>query len=328
MNYCPNCGAKVKQEDSFCKMCGANLSLEENNNLNSQIFTIDNDDTLIDAYIGKNSDKIKTEKFSIYSFVFGASYFVYRKMWFWVFIQFVVIVVSALFFSDYFDVINSFFNIVVACNFKKIYLNHVNRRINSIKIKNPDKSIEELKKICIKRGGTTLIGAVIITILFVFISIFSVLILSKDNLEKIKSNYIISETEEIGDLKVKVPKIFTVKEMNREDNKYYKTKSRDGFYCSLSLQTRSALYYNNDVKKYLEDNIYYSSDDVYSGILQKKLNNNTWNYLSITESYSQEYYYATINKGLIYQVNFVISNDSQKECLTAYNEVISSLEFK
>ena len=33
MNYCLNCGAKVKPGASFCRSCGANLPLEENNNL-------------------------------------------------------------------------------------------------------------------------------------------------------------------------------------------------------------------------------------------------------------------------------------------------------
>ncbi len=176
MNYCSNCGAKVKPGASFCRSCGANLPLEENNNLNSKIFASNNDDTLIDAYIGKNSDEIKVEKFSIYSFLFRSSYFVYRKMWllFGIRLLLIILLIVLLDLFDFgtpLDVFNIvvIFNIVVACNFRKIYLNHVKRKVKRIKLKNSDKSMEELKKICSKKGGTNLIFAMIVVFFHLFI---------------------------------------------------------------------------------------------------------------------------------------------------------------
>ena len=105
MNNCPNCGSNTNPGDAFCNVCGTNLSLPQNNSLNNPqvnnqiqnsvqiqglqqmpssnntIGSQNDMEVLVDAYIGKNADKIKNGKFSFCSFFFGVIYVFYRKMW-------------------------------------------------------------------------------------------------------------------------------------------------------------------------------------------------------------------------------------------------------
>lgn len=58
MNTCSNCGANIEQGETFCKVCG------------NQITNIGNDDDLINAYIGDNVDTIRNRVFSFNTFIF------------------------------------------------------------------------------------------------------------------------------------------------------------------------------------------------------------------------------------------------------------------
>ena len=105
---CPNCNSTVNSDAVFCRNCGSKLVVSEselvvnvpivdngeNNNLNisqnqqeknsniglsNQQINISFDD-LVDAYIGKKSDKLKNG-FSFCTLFFGVLYVFYRKMW-------------------------------------------------------------------------------------------------------------------------------------------------------------------------------------------------------------------------------------------------------
>ena len=71
MNTCSNCGANIEQGETFCKVCG------------NQITNIGNADNLINAYIGDNVDAvdaIRNRVFSFNTFLFGIYYVIYRKV--------------------------------------------------------------------------------------------------------------------------------------------------------------------------------------------------------------------------------------------------------
>ena len=81
MNICPNCGSNLKDGDKFCRKCGTKVELR-NNDLKTLIKNISiSDDDLINAYIGKNADKLKNGTFSANTFFLGSLYVLYRKMW-------------------------------------------------------------------------------------------------------------------------------------------------------------------------------------------------------------------------------------------------------
>ena len=161
MNNCPKCGAVVNPGEAFCRNCGTKLTdtttVVQNNvtdnasqpvitsNIPSsveQIRNVDgqnniNDEELIDAYIGKNADKLKKGDFSVNTFFLGLFYVLYRKMWLLGIIWVVINMVSSVFLSYYASIISLAVSIYASIEFKKMYLKHVKEEVSKIKNNNP-----------------------------------------------------------------------------------------------------------------------------------------------------------------------------------------------
>lgn len=120
--------------------------------------SIDNNDNneLVRAYVGEKYDKIKNSSFSLSTFFLGSLYLFYRKMYLY---GWLMMLLGPLAFIGY---------IILAITFKDVYFKHVNKKVNKIKLKNNNLSIEELKNICSKKGGTS-IGMAILNIFGLFI---------------------------------------------------------------------------------------------------------------------------------------------------------------
>ena len=221
---CPNCGFKVNENENFCRSCGTrvrqtsqNDSTVENNinkpntgyDYHSQFQNVNNVQDinnpgnnyyaeLIDAYIGKNADKIKSGKFSWPSFFFGVLYVLYRKMWLlWLIIVAISAVASLIIpLPALIEYIIS--GIIIGLIFNKVYVNKVRKKVEKIVRENPGKTKEELKTICSKKGGTTIIPVVIIVGLYLAITVIAAIIIKgviddvKDSAAQLEAPMIVS----------------------------------------------------------------------------------------------------------------------------------------
>lgn len=329
---CPNCGSNVNQGEVFCRVCGTKLplpqssmptniqnNLQNNTQIQSGVNTQNsiNNEYLIDAYIGKNAESLKNGSFSINTFFFGTLYVLYRKMWLLGIIWLAISLISNIFLSSIASAITLATNIIISVQFKKLYLKHVKEQVEKIKSANQGKSQEQLIMICGQKGGTTLIPVIIATI-FYFIVFFILFIAELYNLD--------STSAEINELSFVIPSILKEDSYSTDNYKSYSTSS-DGDHCTLTLLTTNSNYYNDDAKSYLENNIYYSTTDSYSGLTEKNINSNNWYMASVTSNYNKKYYYATSKNGKLYKVEFIISENSNKTCSSAYDTVINSLDF-
>ena len=200
---CPNCGFNVNENENFCRSCGTRVRQINTNNLTNAENSINKPNTgydyhsqfqnvnnvqdinnpgnnyyteLIDAYIGKNADKIKSGKFSWPSFFFGVLYVLYRKMWLlWLIIIAIYAVASSIIpLPALIEYIIS--GIIIGLIFNKVYVNKVREKVEKIVRENPGKTKEELKAICSKKGGTTIIPVLIIVGLFIAITVIATII--------------------------------------------------------------------------------------------------------------------------------------------------------
>ena len=308
-----------------------------------------NDDDLIDAYIGKNADKIKNSKFSVLTFFFYSIYLLYRKMWLLGFIVIAINIVSMIFLKSVSSIVIFATKMVMAFNFSKWYLNNVREQVQKIKSGNSGKTRDELIAICKKKGGTTIIPVIIyivIELIVIIISVFSILMTiynnneaankqqdKYDNILKDEDNDYINDSNtsnnannKIGNLSVYVPNYLNKSDMSIEGYLHFRSSYDDyDNDCDLTI-TQSRSY--SDSKKYLEEEIYYRPADTFSGIKKKKINGNNWYYAKVTEdSDHQSNYYSISKDNAVYYLEFNISADENKKCSSAYNEVISSLKF-
>ena len=342
MKKCFNCGETTEENQLFCQKCGSQLLANQISETNNQIF---DDNSLVDAYIGKNADKFRQGGFSVPTFFLGITYFLYRKMWLLSFLMIIFNLLISLIFNSLGALINIVISILLAVNFKKIYLNHAQKKVERIKLKYSATGQEELIQLCRKKGGTTIIPLIIEIALFLLLMTISIVTAYKNINKYINdSRKEIEEQEKtkkdaeeltetlisgsiIGNLYLDISEIFVEQEHSSSIYKAYKTPSDHPDSCSLFLIKAKASYYNNDAKQYLEKNLHYSSNDQFSGIMQKEIGNDIWEYASITSSYKTSYYYAIVKDNSVYEIHINIRNDENKTCESAHNEIIKSVKF-
>ena len=129
------------------------------------------EEELLKMFIYKNFEKITTKKFNFAGFFFGYFYLFYRKMFLYGLAVFILSgVISSIFNNMIISIIISLsFSVLIGALVNKMYISYVNKKINGIKTKNPQKSMDEIKSICIKKGGTSF-GMVFLGLLVVIIS--------------------------------------------------------------------------------------------------------------------------------------------------------------
>lgn len=180
--FCKMCGKEVADSVKFCTNCGA--TIDESEVVNAEIITndlnqvptenfenqsnTDLDERLMQAFIGKEADKmydkVKNGGLSIWGILFGIEYFVYRKMYL---VTLLIVLVNTL--LNYIS--PSVSNLVTYFSgwlFYPIYKWDIMRKIKSIKSNNPNASEEELINIAKSKGGTSLFGVFIISVIPLF----------------------------------------------------------------------------------------------------------------------------------------------------------------
>ena len=125
------------------------------------------DEYLLSSYIGPNYEKFKSGSFNVGAALLTNLYFFYRKMYL---IGFIIVVlnttVSILFNLSFIVSIFLFFILGVFTN--QVYITHAKNKVKKIKEDNPNLSKEELTKLCVREGGTSL-GSTLLGILTVLV---------------------------------------------------------------------------------------------------------------------------------------------------------------
>lgn len=269
------------------------------------------DDELKDSYIGKNSAKLKDEGFSIWSMLFGAVYFAYRKFWLLALIWFIIFVVSNFFFSVFVAFIIIFvLNIILAINFEKFYIKNVNKQIMRIKTKNVSKTKDEISSIVIKKGGVSIVFA-LVSLIVIALSFYYIYING-------------SSPVQVEKLTLKVPNKFSVID-SYDTRKKYILDSNDVNSCALSISVQD--YQDDDANAYLDSTVPRSDGATISPVDVKTINDKNWSLLSVTTSYGKSYYYATTRGGKVYSIVFDTYLEN-KDCDKAYDVVFNSLKLK
>ena len=170
MNQMPNQQMNVQQPMNQMPNQQMNMQQPMNQMPNQQTVLpkgVDNN-ALLEAYIGKNFNKFITKKFNFSGFFFTTTYMAYRGMYLHAVAYFII--ANLIGFIIRFPALKLLSAIIVGTFVNKIYLMHVNKSIDKIKINNSGKNTEELKQICAKKGGRNFWIALVVCIIFSAIS--------------------------------------------------------------------------------------------------------------------------------------------------------------
>lgn len=174
--YCKRCGTELSSEDKFCKKCGLEVesnNIEDNNNYkqeNDVDIKEDFDIRLMKAYIGKNADKIYNSirtglGINGWAFLFGTIYYCYRKMYLVTIIAYISVVTISFIVPS----ITKYIWLFLDISFCSLYKWDITRKIKKIKQNNPNASEDELLDIARRKGGTSIIGALFMVVIQVFL---------------------------------------------------------------------------------------------------------------------------------------------------------------
>jgi hypothetical protein len=183
------------------------------------------------------------------------------------------------------------FNFLVASNFKKWYLSHVKEKVAKIKSENPGASFEQLRNICSKKGGTSMLALVIYIILEIIyiILVFFVIVALRtyagiygSETDYNDTNNRVVETIDdgkFGELSINIPDEFVGSEKNTTSYRIYNLKDENNN-CKLTMDILATTKYAT-IDEYFSENVHYTSNDLVLQPQIKTVNNKDWNYMSV-----------------------------------------------
>lgn len=331
--YCIHCGSSL-QKQNLNTYPGQNQNYNFNQNKNS--FDIE----LQNAYIGPKANNFRKDVFNVGAFFFGVFYLVYRKMYALAIGITLLSIFLAIYLPELYEVLD-IFSFILAFGVNKIYIMHVENKVNRIKSRSSTTSQSELLEICRKKGGTNIVAAIISPILFfiaVFIIMFALLLSLGDeafdnmfneeyndsDINETNTNY--SSDVENKNLTYSISKYFN------EKNSYYvgeilHSLSDNDNNCSVLSYNRTK--YKNNTK---EDLTYFINERLLilpSGehvVDEKNINGHLWYYYK-EDGNTPIYHYVTTYNDEVYYIKFT-SYVPGPLCIIAHNNLESTMKFK
>ena len=314
-------------------------------------------DDLLEEYIGKNYNKIIKRFFNFAALLLSGIYFLYRKMY----IEGTIIYLISLLLLFSVLIINPLisFGIMILISlvsffiFNKLYVNSCRRKIDIIKVKNKNKSVADIKNICVRKGGTNLVAALIIPIV---LSVFTTVIFNNffpfginDIVSKVKSTIgstmkTSNKTKEknkksnISDLKYKTNivlgdlldmgylQIFKATDKNADYSYDYERQTvpdKEDSYCRFNLSVVDG--YTSSVELINEMANYYNAS---SSVTTKKTpSGKTWNTFTV-EDEKQTIYSAIENGDYVYLFKYQIDAEASETSEAYYVGILNSINSK
>ena len=330
-------------------------------------------EALLEDFIQNNSEKIIKRNFNLAALFFNSIYMLYRKMYIEGIILIVIsiisfylsILINTKIFLGY--LIANFVIAVVLCFiFNKLYINSCKRKINNIKKKHKTISVSELRTLCKKKGGTSLIIAIIIPIIISIVStiIFNTLfpIDSEDFSNKLSNLLTIPSS---NNKNTKNSNNSNNKDNNNENNennidlnnlKYVDTISLNEKvtmdYLAIFKQTNSNLVYKYDYSKVTDETKEKSYCNFSLGVLKdykdsnkiikdlsdhykvkdiKNVSNSNglkWITFETKENGDKVNYASTNNNGEVYLFKFTTGSEAKELlCRSYYEGMLDSMKF-
>lgn len=332
---CPRCGNNILPNENSCSKCGL-IFINSNNNLNpnlnnnniNKINNINqNSNTIINEpnnqppinnepinlegyYIGKNYNKIKKNKISWNTLIFGFLYTLYRKLILISLIWIAVDIASIYIMGKYSIFVIIGLNIVMSFLFNFIYLALTDNKVNNIKRKYWGHSIDELIYRCSQKGGTSTLPLFFFGFGFVVSCIVAFLL------------YLAFYPQYYVDkLYYRIPSDFD--NVANEDDSYslYQYSNNVNF-CSIEAKVNNDYesidqYVESKTENYAEENIKISKENILG---------REWTLIDAASSQeSKIYYYVTEKDGILYSYEYNIYQGFGGECDKYYNYVKYSM---
>lgn len=316
---CPHCKAEIEDTSKFCDYCGTKI--EEN--INKPIIKKDEitEEEYQKNYIGDNYYNFKN-KLNIFALILGGIYAFYRKQYLLGTI-FILITTTSIFINP---LITILLHIILGLIYNQQYIKYVNRKSRLIKMKNLNKSKEEILKICNIKGKTSILSAMFSIILILLIVII-ILNIGGTNLKGSQGKTIIKVSDnKINNLIYEVPDSFTSGNYNTNNYRSY-TYNKDKHYCRIIIETRKDTKEFSSVETFITNTVFTTKTDKVTTPENITINKQLWKRITINNSAKEITYYATKYGDIYYMISYDLYNDDSI-CNSEYNNFLNTLNFR
>ena len=306
----------------------------------NQTFINDNDEELLNAYIGKNNEKIKSRNYNFSALFFSMIYLFYRKMVLFGILLFIVSILISLFITPIFPFI---INIVLCFTFNKLYLKNANKKINKIKSNNPSATKEMLIALCAEKGGVSIIRIILGLFAVIFIATIIIMIsvmmgavtifgnLFKDFADKTTSSLngeyngvLIHDTtiNMVDNFSLTPVEPFQNESNTSNYNYKFTNNESSGVFkdCEFSL---IAVQGFSDGAVLIKQMAEYN--DATDNIFTKNINNINWTGFSTIDNIGTTYYYGTTKDNKAYLFKYDIEKNASLECASYQQTILNSI---
>lgn len=332
---CPNCKLHIDNNLKYCNYCGEKISNKSTDNNHedqfsySQLYSninqqkISSDEDYINAFMGKKKEKITNDRISIPTLFFGPIYLLYRKM-----INLSLVLLAIIGIVGYYNLNMGMLLHIIICiylsfTFHTTYQNFTEKKIDEIKISNPDKSSTELLEECRKKGGTTAISSIITVIILAIV--LSVNILIEENQGKTNSIYKgkVQTTNKIEKLNYHIPKNYYIEKSSSEKHHFYRNDTNN---CSFRIELDNYMKLYKNTEDFIKRNTYIRADETISPATKRTINGINWIQIMVDSSFNNRYILGTNYNNTYYAINFYTYNT--ESCTKHMEELIQSLKFE
>jgi len=324
--YCPKCNKEVNTGKLFCNVCGSRLvekdaEIQDNEtiDINSGFTQVIDVPSMVKSYVGDSYDNIRAVNFSIWYFLFGVYYAIYRKMYLFsaIYLAFNILLLYVNF--KFCIILFGILNIVISLIFNNMYLLSVEKKVQKIRKRNSGLNRADLLNVCKYAGGVNYLPS-LLAIIGISIVNYNV---NKDMIDELLHRTTNTPVEDYKELVFTNPNGFSKKSIGNDKYDYnYETKGES---CNYTIEITST---SNTAYNYLNRKTTYSEQDKKTPISKQNINGNEWDYMEIdTLGTAYIYEYAITNNHSLYNITYRIYEDSGT-CDRKKDELIGSLKFK
>ena len=317
-----------------------NININTNQN---EILEHISDDDLLAAYVGNNYPKIGGKPFNFAAMFFNILYLLYRKQYLYA-ILYYVIYLGLIFIGINYIIVIICLSVLLGVGFNTIYIKKAKAQIELIKRKNNNRPLYEIKQICEKKGGTSIIAltiGLVIQSIIVVLSFMTILASFSLLYNFIDSNGEAVEVDDSFDgiikydVKANLPNTFAV--YIPED--YKPTAFNDNSQYDYEIVDKNNTYNNctftlgrvkdeKDSKEYIKRLAYYYEQSAFYKIETKQINNLEWQLYTNKDKSETTYYYVTEINSKVYMLNIVIPKEDNIKCEYNSSLVVESIQQK
>jgi hypothetical protein len=293
------------------------------------------DEFLIRDFIGPNNEAILTKPFNIPA-ILGALYLFYRKLYLF---GIILVVINALItILTPLPYLTLIFNVALVFTFNKLYLWHVNKKIDKIKDDNIGASKDQLASICTTKGGTSFktvgIGIAISIGISAVVTLLALLIGISNPVTNVVGKYIhlnnkgfngkISVAPATKELNYSFPNVFNkTSETTAELDAPIDAKAVGSTKCIMKI---------NKVKNYSDATALAKEMASYYKVSLDTpiaINNIIWQSLTYTKNGDTYHEYLTDHNKKVYEYQFIVEKNANKTlCEFQIYTILNSVSFK